>query len=62
MFVFIVVYELLLYGMVVNFCGDQVFRILLGFLSMISEVLYTWCLRYNQILLTLGIIFAAPGF
>ena len=38
---FIVVYKLILYGMVVNFCGDQNFVDFVRFLIMIIyEVLY----------------------
>ena len=42
--------QLILYCMVVNFCGDQIY---VGFLSMEIYMQYAWCLR---------LIFAAPGF
>ena len=39
---------LTVYGMVVYFCGDQMFVDFVGFLSMIIyEYLDTWCLKYN---------------
>ena len=37
-----------MYGMFVNFRGDQIFMDFIEFLSMIVyEVLYAWCLIYN---------------
>ena len=43
MFVFIVVEGLILYGMLVNFRGNQIF---MGFVEfLIHEVLYAWCFK-----------------
>ena len=43
-FVYIIVQELILDGMVVNFCGNQIFMGFIRFL--IHKVSYAWCLKY----------------